>query len=54
MLSTEGNRKRFLSWMAFSIYEVVRVACLSRGWLHGANKQTTRRADKPRERLRKR
>ena len=25
--------QRFLSCMAFSVYEVVRVACLSRSWL---------------------
>ena len=57
--------QRFLSCTAFNIYEVVRVACLSRSWLRpvrNANrwtfltgrKQTNYASDKPHERLRKR
>ena len=47
----------FLSRMAFSVYEVVRVACQSHGWfvyapfLLGRIKQTNYATGKPRERL---
>ena len=47
--------QRFLSCMAFSVYEVVRVACQSRScFVLYAPKPTTRLLNKRRERLRKR
>ena len=53
--------KRFFSCMAFSVYEVIRVACLSRGWFVynpclflTASNQTNYATGKPREWLRKR
>ena len=48
--------KRFFSCMAFSVYEVIRVACLSRGWFVynpclflPASNQTNYATGKPRE-----
>ena len=46
--------QRFFPCMAFSVYEVIRVACLSRSWFLTGSKQTNYARDNPREWLRKR
>ena len=43
--------QRLLSCMAFSVYEVIRVACLSRNCFVDACEQTNYATDKQRERL---
>ena len=46
--------QRFLSYIAFSVNEVVRVACLLRSWFVYAPQGDNYVSDKPHERLFKR
>ena len=55
-LKRTENEQRFLFCTAFSVYEVVHVACLSHCWFAYVllSKQTNYVTEKPRKRLRKR